>query len=97
MQRNAPSTFVTKSLLEPFRFIQSTFLCEEALYADKKWTLWNRIINAGVATIDKCSNVATGAAASIPMFKVNDALVVHFVDAIEMLNSVRISTMAAVM
>lgn len=48
-----PSTLFTKSTLDLFRFVQSTFPCDVALLVEEKRNLWNPFVNFGVATADE--------------------------------------------
>lgn len=52
-QPKASSTFTTKSHFELFCLIQSTFSGEEALHVERNRTLWNPVVNASIATVDK--------------------------------------------
>lgn len=54
-QLKARSTFPMENLLELFRFIQSTLPGEEVLRAEERRTLWNPIVNTGIAAVDKPS------------------------------------------
>lgn len=51
----ALSRLPTESLLELFRFVRSNLSGGEALCVEEKQTLWNPIVNVGVATVDKRS------------------------------------------
>lgn len=54
-QANAPSTLPMESLSELRRVIYFTFPGEEALPAKANRTLWNLIVKASLAAVDKCS------------------------------------------
>lgn len=55
MHLKTPSTFPTKRFLELFYLIQCTFPGEEVLRAEGRRALSNLVVDAGVATVVKCS------------------------------------------